>query len=207
MHENSAVTPQLVAMATADSSKAKTATIAEQRATLQLQVDKAFESNDYGTLGRLSKQMETLLSKATVAKAEELREATAKLEARLCDELAEVLEVYAIELLPFSELRIHLKHEPELAVKVTLMNSLAPAKATVAKAKANNSATVDWSVHGVTYTLKATKAGQPTTESLLEIVGDELHDGRSWKVLFAETKGQSNPDYQLRLKLLKSIKE
>ena len=200
MHENSAVTPQLVAMATADSSKAKTATIAEQRATLQLQVDKAFESNDYGTLGRLSKQMETLLS-------EELREATAKLEARLCDELAEVLEVYAIELLPFSELRIHLKHEPELAVKVTLMNSLAPAKATVAKAKANNSATVDWSVHGVTYTLKATKAGQPTTESLLEIVGDELHDGRSWKVLFAETKGQSNPDYQLRLKLLKSIKE
>ena len=200
MHENSAVTPQLVAMATADSSKAKTATIAEQRATLQLQVDKAFESNDYGTLGRLSKQMETLLS-------EELREATAKLEARLCDELAEVLEVYAIELLPFSELRIHLKHEPELAVKVTLMNSLAPAKATVAKAKANNSATVDWSVHGVTYTLKATKAGRPTTESLLEIVGDELHDGRSWKVLFAETKGQSNPDYQLRLKLLKSIKE
>lgn len=200
MHENSAVTPQLVAMATADSSKAKTATIAEQRATLQLQVNKAFESNDYGTLGRLSKQMETLLS-------EELREATAKLEARLCDELAEVLEVYAIELLPFSELRIHLKHEPELAVKVTLMNSLAPAKATVAKAKANNSATVDWSVHGVTYTLKATKAGQPTTESLLEIVGDELHDGRSWKVLFAETKGQSNPDYQLRLKLLKSIKE
>jgi len=200
MHENSAVTPQLVAMATADSSKAKTATIAEQRATLQLQVNKAFESNDYGTLGRLSKQMETLLS-------EELREATAKLEARLCDELAEVLEVYTIELLPFSELRIHLKHEPELAVKVTLMNSLAPAKATVAKAKANNSATVDWSVHGVTYTLKATKAGQPTTESLLEIVGDELHDGRSWKVLFAETKGQSNPDYQLRLKLLKSIKE
>ena len=202
MHENSAVTPQLVAMATANSSKAKTATIAEQRATLQLQVDKAFESNDYGTLGRLSKQMETLLS-------EERREATGVLEAKLLDEIFEILDTYSVELESYTELRLHLMvgKNGELSVKATLMDSVAPAKATVAKAKANNSATVDWSVHGVTYTLKATKAGQPTTESLLEIVGDELHDGRSWKVLFAETKGQSNPDYQLRLKLLKSIKE
>jgi len=204
MTKESRVTPQLVAMTNADSSKAKVETVADKIAALQLLIDKAFETSDYAMLARLSNQM-------TQLKAEERRVVVKELEDKLIPELQEVLDVYAKELTPYTEFRLFLKvTDNELQLKGVLFDTVAPvpkSKTASTPKPDSNSETVDWSVHGVVHTLKATKAGQPTTSALLELVGNETHEGKTWKELFAGTKGQSNADYQMRLKLLRSIKE
>jgi hypothetical protein len=187
--EQGIVTSELTAMANADATAniAKQPTIEQQLAAQQLIVDAAFEANDYSKLAIASQLMLKLQAQAE-------RAISAKLEAKLKDELAEVLDVYQMELAPYNELRLHISDGTIKAV--TLMNALASVTKAV---KATSSAT------GVT------KAGLPSSAKLLETHGSCLYEdgfamGVPFSTLFAnakDAKDAKNAVYQARVKLLK----
>jgi len=176
------VTSELTAMANADS-KPQQPTIEQRVAQQQLIVDAAFEANDYSKLAIASQLMLKLQAEAE-------RAIGAKLEAKLQDELADIVDAYSIELAPYNEIRLHISDGEIKAV--TLMNVLASkqiAKDTPTQAK------------GVT------AHGLPSSAKLLETHGSCLHaDNVTYNDLFATARtkpDRKNAVYDARELLLK----
>lgn len=191
--ERRAVSSAIASMAEADAAKAQTVTTAQKMAELNKAIEKAFGESRYADLAKLSSQM-------TALQTAQAREAAAKLETKLVGELGEVLEAYEMELADFNEARIHILHgESGMEFKLTLMDVVNPAPKS-AKSATSAPRTVD--KNG----FETDSHGLPTTESLLVKYGDMVKDeksGQTWKAAIEAAKGQKNPLYQLRMKLLK----
>lgn len=180
----SIVSPELTAMAAADS-KAAQPTIEQRVAQQQLIVAAAFEANDYSKLAIASQQMLKLQN-------EQERSISAKLEAKLLAELAETLFPYGKELQQYNELRLHIDHNGDVKA-VTLMNVVATAKQT----KPNTASSKGVTAHGL-----------PSSAKLLETHRscESVFNGATFAELFEAAKGAKDPKnavYQARVKLLK----
>ena len=180
--EQTIVSPELTAMAQADSKQLQRNIDAEIAAQQRI-VDAAFEANDYSKLAIASQMMLKL-------KAEAERAISAKLEAKLQIELAEIVEAYSIELSAYNEIRLHISNGELKAV--TLMNVLESkqiVKATPTQAK------------GVT------AHGLPSSAKLLETHGSCVYaDNVTYNDLFATARtkpDRKNAVYDAREMLLK----
>jgi hypothetical protein len=175
------VSSELTAMANADAT-AKQVSIEQQITAQQLLIDKAFEANDFSKLAIASQLMLKLKAQAEKA-------ISAKLEAKLLEELTEALDAYSIELAPYNELRLHLSDG--VAKAVTLMNVVASAPKTKATANATG----------------VTAKGLPSSAKLLETHGSCTHaDGVTYNDLFATARtkpDRKNAVYDARELLLK----
>lgn len=176
--EQSIVTPELTAMALADTAK-QTVTLEQRVASMQQIVDRAFEANDYSKLAIASQLMLKL-------KDEQARSVAAKLEAKLMSEL-DVLEAYELELAPYNELRCFIS---EGTIKSVVLLNVVAQKTT----KAPSSAVV-------------AKSGLPRSAILLETHGSCLHaENVTYNDLFAtarQSKDRKNAVYDARELLLK----
>ncbi len=194
MVDKHAVSPELASMAAADAAKVVTVTTAQRIADLNKLIGEAFAKDNWQELSKLSGQMVTL-------KNTQAREVAAKLEAKLVEELAEVLEAYEVELADYNECRIHILHEEDgMKFKLTLMDLVAPAVRKVTSSSTAALKTIDKNGY------ETDSHGLPTSESLLVKFGDTVvseKDNRTFKVAMAEAKGKKNELFQLRKKLLK----
>ena len=192
-HTHSTTPPTVASMAAEDAAKATVISTTQKIAELNNAIESAFAGNKWNELAKLSSQMVALENA-------QKREVAAKLEAKLVTELAEVLEAYELELADYNECRIHILHETDgMKFKLTLMDVVASA----CKVSSNSTAapkTTDKNGY------ELDSHGLPTTESLLAKLGDVVQDektGTTWKAAMESAKGQKNPLYQLRIKLLK----